>query len=102
MAPAGMHVIHAYCAGSEPYEVWENESKESYEALKKVRAEPIWEAIQRRAPAVVRGAEGVVVEQTATPVTLERFLRRHRGNYGLAIPAGGDPRRWRPGVSRCH
>ena len=50
------------------------------------RAEPMWEAIKRRVPAV---EEGVVVRQVGTPLTHARFLRRHRGNYGLAVAAGG-------------
>ena len=31
---------------------------------------------------------GTVVRQIATPLTHARFLKRHRGNYGLAIAAG--------------
>ena len=35
--------------------------------------------------------EGVaVVRQIGTPLTHARFLRRYRGNYGLAIPAGNS------------
>ena len=50
------------------------------------RAQPMWEAIMRRAPSI---NEGVVVRQIGTPLTHARFLRRHRGNYGLALAAGG-------------
>jgi len=32
--------------------------------------------------------EACVVTQVGTPLTHRRFLRRHRGNYGLAIAAG--------------
>ena len=46
----------------------------------------MWEAIRRRVPRV---GEGVVVRQIGTPLTHARFLRRHRGNYGLALAAGG-------------
>ena len=44
---------------------------------------PMWEAIKRRAPDV---EDGVVVRQVGTPLTHARFLKRHRGNYGLATP----------------
>ena len=40
----------------------------------------------RRVPSI---NEGVVVRQIGTPLTHARFLRRHRGNYGLALAAGG-------------
>ena len=92
LAPEGHHVIHAYTAGNEPYEIWEKfagrrdgNQQAAYEALKEQRAAPIWEAIERRVPRV---REACVVTQVGTPLTHERFLNRHRGNYGLAIPAG--------------
>ena len=40
----------------------------------------------RRVPAI---HDGLVVRQIGTPLTHARFLRRHRGNYGLALAAGG-------------
>jgi len=91
LAPEGHHVIHAYTAGNEPYAVWEqfegvDTSRDAaYQQLKEERAAPMWEAIKRRVPDV---EEGVVVRQIGTPLTHARFLRRHRGNYGLAIAAG--------------
>ena len=92
LAPEGHHVIHAYTAGNEPYEVWEQFDNDpnyrknpEYIKLKEERAAPIWEAIKRRAPDV---EAGTVVRQIATPLTHARFLKRHRGNYGLAIAAG--------------
>jgi phytoene dehydrogenase-like protein len=93
LAPPGYHVIHAYTAGNEPYSVWEKFENEDtrkndeYRALKQERAAPIWEAIQRRVPQV---KEACVVTQIGTPLTHKRFLRRHRGNYGLAIAAGNE------------
>ena len=48
----------------------------------------MWEAIAKRSPLVVPGAS--TVELVGTPLTHSRFLKRHRGNYGLAIPAGDD------------
>lgn len=94
LAPPGYHVIHAYAAGNEPYEDWEQfehlmddaaarDKDEAYQKFKDERAKPIWDAIQRRAPDVVKGA--CTVEQVATPLTHARFLSRHRGNYGLGI-----------------
>jgi len=93
LAPEGHHVIHAYTAGNEPYHVWEKfegmpnyRSHPEYLALKEERAAPMWEAIKRRVPTI---EDGVVVRQIGTPLTHARFLKRHRGNYGLALAAGG-------------
>ncbi|EED93915.1 predicted protein [Thalassiosira pseudonana CCMP1335] len=94
LAPPGYHVIHAYTAGNESYEDWEQfehlmddaavrDKDAAYQTFKDERAQPIWDAIQKRAPAVVKGA--CVIEKVATPLTHARFLNRHRGNYGLAI-----------------
>ena len=97
LAPNGHHVIHAYTAGNEPYEDWEQfqyldaaarKTDAAYNAFKKERAQPIWDAIAKRAPSVVPGA--AVVEQVATPLTHARFLNRYRGNYGLAIAPGNQ------------
>lgn len=103
LAPPGYHVIHAYTAGNEPFEDWEQfehlmddaaarDKNEAYQNFKDERAQPIWDAIQKRAPAVVKGA--CTVEQVATPLTHARFLSRHRGNYGLAI-APGNKKGWK-------
>ena len=95
LAPDGHHVIHAYTAGNEPFSVWEafegrtpNEYRKDpdYIKLKEERAAPMWEAIKRRVPDVEKG---LAVRQIGTPLTHARFLRRHRGNYGLALAAGG-------------
>mmetsp|Transcript_8008 Transcript_8008/g.9824 ORF Transcript_8008/g.9824 Transcript_8008/m.9824 type:complete len:656 (-) Transcript_8008:47-2014(-) len=97
LAPPGYHVVHSYTAGNEPYEDWERfehlihdaaarKSDAAYQAFKAERAQPIWDAIAKRAPGVRPGA--AVVEQVATPITHARFLTRYRGNYGLAIAPG--------------
>ena len=57
----------------------------------------------RRVPAI---HEGLVVRQIGTPLTHARFLRRHRGNYGLALAAGGSMEFPKvttplPGLYRC-
>jgi len=95
LAPDGYHTIHAYTAGNEPYAVWEpfegvnTRTDPAYLSLKEERAAPMWEAIARRVPNIED--EGVaVVRQIGTPLTHARFLRRYRGNYGLAIPAGNS------------
>jgi len=99
LAPPGHHVIHAYGAGNEPFAVWEayadmtkpeRDSNADYQALKQERSKPIWDAIAKRALLVQSGGDGVLVEQIGTPLTHAQFLNRHRGNYGLAIPAGSS------------
>merc|ERR1712070_1104344 len=45
------------------------------------------EAIKRRIPDV---DDRIVIEQVGTPLTHARYLRRHKGNYGLAIAAGNE------------
>ena len=114
LAPPGYHVIHAYGAGNEPYEAWEHfedldakgrASSKKYQEFKKERAQPIWDAIAKRAPLVVPGV--AEVEQIGTPLTHGRFLKRHRGNYGLAIAAGDSKFKFPevttplPGYYRC-
>jgi phytoene dehydrogenase-like protein len=46
----------------------------------------MWEALERIIPDIRDRAEVTLV---GTPLTHERFLRRHRGSYGRAIAAGG-------------
>jgi len=97
LAPPGHHVIHAYTAGNEPWEPWarfagadgmegdDTRANADYQALKEERAAPIFEAIRRRIPDI---DARTVVRQIASPLTHARYLRRHKGNYGLAIAAG--------------
>jgi len=89
MAPDGKHVIHAYTAGNEPYEFYEKfrdgNNKEEYELFKEKRAACLWEAIEKEIPDV---KERVHVSLVGTPLTHERFNRRHRGTYGPALSAG--------------
>ena len=78
---AGKAVVHTYTAGNEPYEVWEGLERGSkeYEDLKQQRAETLWKALERFIPDVRERTELCMV---GTPLTHERFLRRHRGSYG--------------------
>ena len=56
----------------------------AYDALKAERAAPLYAAIERFIPDV---RERVEVELIGSPLTHERFLRRHRGTYGPELSA---------------
>lgn len=87
LAPEGHHVIHAYTAGCEPYELWEGLDRkgEAYAKLKEERSACLWAAIERYIPDIRQRAK---VSMVGTPLTCERYLRRDRGTYGPAIAAG--------------
>ncbi|BAZ52836.1 amine oxidase [Nostoc sp. NIES-4103] len=87
LAPPGKHVIHVYTPGNEPYALWQGMDRKSleYEQQKRSRAEVMWQALERIIPDIRLRCEVTLV---GTPLTHERFLRRHRGSYGPAIPAG--------------
>lgn len=87
LAPAGKHVIHAYTPGNEPYDFWQGSDRKSevYAKQKQERAEVMWKAIERVIGDIRDRCEVTLV---GTPLTHERFLRRHRGSYGPAIRAG--------------
>ncbi len=86
LAPEGHHVIHAYTAGNEPYDVWEglDHRSEEYKELKKERSQVLWEALEVVIPDIRRRTKLALV---GTPLTHERYLRRHRGTYGAAYRA---------------
>ena len=88
VAPEGKHIIHVYTAGSEPFDLWEGKDRKSkeYEEYKRERAQILWDTIERIIPDVKQRVE---VEIYASPLTHQRFLRRHRGTYGPALKAGG-------------
>mmetsp|Transcript_40031 Transcript_40031/g.128040 ORF Transcript_40031/g.128040 Transcript_40031/m.128040 type:complete len:467 (-) Transcript_40031:87-1487(-) len=81
LAPTGKHVIHAYTPGTEPYSIWEgmDRNSEEYAKLKEERVQVLWRAVEKAIPDV---RERVEIEMVGTPLTCERFLRRHRGTYG--------------------
>lgn len=87
LAPPGKHVIHVYTPGNEPYELWQGMDRrsEAYAKQKQVRAQVMWQALERIIPDVRSRCEITLI---GTPLTHERFLRRHRGSYGPAIKAG--------------
>ncbi|MDP6978049.1 MAG: NAD(P)/FAD-dependent oxidoreductase [Myxococcota bacterium] len=86
LAPKGHHVVHAYTAGNEPYEVWQglHHKSDAYIALKNERAEVLWRAMEKIIPDVRERARLALI---GTPLTHERFLRRKRGTYGAAYRA---------------
>jgi phytoene dehydrogenase-like protein len=87
LAPSGKHAIHVYTPGNEPYALWQGLDRRSaeYSQLKEARAAVMWQALERVIPDIRMRCE---VTMLGTPLTHERFLRRHRGSYGPAIQAG--------------
>ncbi len=87
LAPPGKQVIHVYTPGNEPYDLWQGMNRRSpeYAQQKEKRAEVMWQALERIIPDIRQRCEVTLV---GTPLTHERFLRRHRGSYGPAIRAG--------------
>ncbi|WP_138497094.1 phytoene desaturase family protein [Nostoc sp. PA-18-2419] len=87
LAPPGKHVIHVYTPGNEPYAIWQgmNRKSQEYAEQKRSRAEVMWQALERIIPDIRSRCEVTLV---GTPLTHERFLRRHQGSYGPAIAAG--------------
>jgi phytoene dehydrogenase-like protein len=87
LAPPGKQTIHVYTPGNEPYDLWEglDRRSEAYAQQKQVRAEVMWQALERIIPDMRSRCDVTLV---GTPLTHERFLRRHRGSYGPAIRAG--------------
>ncbi|MBF2066282.1 MAG: NAD(P)/FAD-dependent oxidoreductase [Calothrix sp. C42_A2020_038] len=87
LAPSGKHVIHVYTPGNEPYTLWQGLDRRSdlYRKQKQVRAEIMWQALERIIPDIKQRCEVTLV---GTPLTHERYLRRHNGSYGPALRAG--------------
>ncbi|MDJ0573821.1 MAG: NAD(P)/FAD-dependent oxidoreductase [Xenococcaceae cyanobacterium MO_234.B1] len=87
LAPPGKQVIHVYTPGNEPYQIWEGMERNSkeYQEQKQARSQVMWQALERVIPDIRSRCEVTLV---GTPITHERFLRRHRGSYGPAIEAG--------------
>jgi phytoene dehydrogenase-like protein len=85
LAPPGKHVVHVYAAASEPFDAWAGMDRRSaeYKRLKAQAAEPLWQALETILPDVRKRVE---VNLVGTPLTHQRFTRRHQGTYG---PSGG-------------
>ncbi|CAE6936307.1 CRTISO [Symbiodinium natans] len=86
LAPAGRHCLHAYLAATEPYELWQGMKRGSseYEAFKRERAAPLFEAVEKAVPGA---CENIELELIGSPLTHARFNRRHRGTYGPFMPS---------------
>jgi phytoene dehydrogenase-like protein len=89
LAPPGKHVIHVYTPGNEPYQLWQgiDRRSEEYASRKQERTEIMWQGLERIVPDIRSRTEVTLV---GTPLTHERFLRRHRGSYGPALKAGKE------------
>lgn len=87
LAPPGKHTIHVYTPGNEPYELWAgmDRQSEAYAQQKQERAEIMWQGLARVIPDIRDRTELTLV---GTPLTHQRFLRRHHGTYGAAHQAG--------------
>ena len=87
LAPEGKHVIHAYLPATEPYELWEGVDRKSdeYRRLKAERSKPLYDAIEIFIPDL---RDRIEIELVGSPLTHERFLRRHRGTYRPELRAG--------------
>ena len=87
LAPAGKHTIHVYTPGNEPYDLWQGMDRRSaaYAQQKQARAEVMWQGLAKIIPDIRDRTEVTLV---GTPLTHQRFLRRHHGSYGPAIQAG--------------
>ncbi|CAB9503742.1 Prolycopene isomerase, chloroplastic [Seminavis robusta] len=89
LAPAGHAVLHAYTPATEEYERWTHlrDKRQSleYQQLKEERSQYLWKVLEDIIPDI---RERATVVQVGTPLTHERFLRRHAGSYGPAIVAG--------------
>ncbi|KAG2437504.1 hypothetical protein HXX76_006153 [Chlamydomonas incerta] len=105
LAPPGKATVHCYCAANEPYDLWAGLDRRSpeYKALKEERAQPLWEALERFIPDIRERTE---LKLVGSPLTHERFVRRHRGSYGPGISAAGGagwpgPKTPVPGLTVC-
>lgn len=74
-APEGYHSLHAYTPATEPWEDWQDLSREQYQQKKEEAGDFLISAIER---------------QVGTPLTHARFLRKPRGAYGWRVLAGSN------------
>ena len=81
LAPAGHHVVHAYTL--EPWSGWQRDP--DYDVKKEAKAQPLIRALQKVIPDI---CDRITLKLIGTPLTHQRFLRRHQGTYGPAIAAG--------------
>jgi len=88
LAPDGYGVLHIYTPAAEEYARWEGLERKSaeYKTLKERRSRYLWEVLEKIMPFDLR--ERTVISRVGTPLTHERYLRKHRGTYGPATTAG--------------
>ena len=81
LAPEGKHVIHAYTPGNEPLDLWQGLERGTpeYERLKEERSAVLWRAVEKAIPDVRDRVEKSFV---GSPLTQQRWQRRHKGTYG--------------------
>jgi phytoene dehydrogenase-like protein len=85
LSPEGTHCLHAYYPATEPFEYWENLTKEKYNDLKELRSQNLWKAVEKVIPDIRKRAE---ISMVGTPLTHASYLRRYKGSYGAAYKAG--------------
>ena len=86
-SPPELHwyCLHAYYPATEPFEYWENLTKEKYNDLKELRSQNLWKAVEKVIPDIRKRAE---ISMVGTPLTHASYLRRYKGSYGAAYKAG--------------
>lgn len=81
LARPGEHTLHAYTPATEPYDIWQGLDREAYRAMKVERGQVLLDAISRVVPGT-SDPGSIRMKLIGTPLTHERYLRRHRGSYG--------------------
>jgi len=89
LAPTDHAVLHLYTPATEDFARWEGVTRGTaeYRALKEERSAYLWKVAEKIIPDI---RQRIVVERVGTPLTHQRWLRRHRGSYGPANVAGQD------------
>ena len=86
----GFGIVHAYGAGNEPFAPWDRPgagaargSRAAYAARKEEAAEYLFESVGAALDLDVAEVKArAEVQMIGTPLTHQRFLRRHEGTYG--------------------
>jgi len=81
LAPEGHYVVHAYTL--ESFDGWQKD--EGYQEKKQLRSQSLFKAIKKVIPDL---DSRIVLQLIGSPLTHSFYLRRYRGTYGPAIPAG--------------
>ena len=99
LAPEGKHVIHAYTPGNEPLDLWQGLERGTpeYERLKEERSAVLWRAVEKAIPDVRDRVEKSFV---GSPLTQQRWQRRHKGTRGTTSPGSRKTRTPFPSPAR--